>query len=243
MKAPSHSAEAEEESLKLVEDFNTELMHALDSLHKKSVGLLDQYRFWSSKHLQRAVDGFAFLRRSGRIDGSKFLVRPALEMAFRLQAVRKHPDSLYRIEFSEHHRDEQLLQEDAKRSEQPYDDTQIKQKWKRFSDAFTTEFPDIPKVDKALTIQCIAARAGMRRIYNNHYRIYCRYTHGAVLASTGDLDEATDRADNRAMATCALVALDNLISLGAKSSNRDRLVQRLSDMAEEPAPNALCSRA
>jgi hypothetical protein len=203
MKAPSHSAEAEEESLKLVEDFNTELMHALDSLHKKSVGLLDQYRFWSSKHLQRAVDGFAFLRRSGRIDGSKFLVRPALEMAFRLQAVRKHPDSLYRIEFSEHHRDEQLLQEDAKRSEQPYDDTQIKQKWKRFSDAFTTEFPDIPKVDKALTI----------------------------------------RADNRAMATCALVALDNLISLGAKSSNRDRLVQRLSDMAEEPAPNALCSRA
>src|SRR4029453_13929456 len=102
-----HSASGEEKSLKLVEDFNSELMDALDSLGgKKGNALLDTYRFWSSKHLQRAVDGFAFLRRAGRMDGSKFLVRPALEMAFRLQAVRKHPDLLYRIEFSEHHRDE-----------------------------------------------------------------------------------------------------------------------------------------
>ena len=90
MTAPS--AEAEEESLKLVDDFNDELKHALDLLGgTKPSGLLDTYRFWSSKHLQRAVDGFAFLRRSGRVDGSKFLVRPALEMAFRLEAVRKHP--------------------------------------------------------------------------------------------------------------------------------------------------------
>jgi hypothetical protein len=83
MTTPSHSAEAEEESLKLVDDFNDELKHALDSLGgTKPSGLLDTYRFWSSKHLQRAVAGFAFLRRSGRVDGSKFLVRPALEIIF-----------------------------------------------------------------------------------------------------------------------------------------------------------------
>jgi hypothetical protein len=58
-----HSASGEEKSLKLVEDFNSELMDALDSLGGKKVNaLLDTYRFWSSKHLQRAVDGFAFLR-------------------------------------------------------------------------------------------------------------------------------------------------------------------------------------
>ena len=67
----------------------------------------------------------------------------------------------------------------------------------------------------------------MKRVYDDHYRIYCRYTHGALLASTGDLDEATDRTDNWTMGACALIALDNLISLGAKSSNRDRLAQRL----------------
>ena len=46
MTTPSHSAEAEEESLKLVDDFNDELKHALDSLGgTKPNGLLDTYRF------------------------------------------------------------------------------------------------------------------------------------------------------------------------------------------------------
>jgi hypothetical protein len=111
MTTPSHSAEAEEESLKLVEDFNTELKQALDSLGgKKADGLIDKYRFWCSKHLQRAVDGFAFLRRSGRVDGSKFLVRPAIEMAFRLEAARQHPDVFYRIAHEEYRQDKHLMQ-------------------------------------------------------------------------------------------------------------------------------------
>jgi hypothetical protein len=52
MSAPSHSAE-EEEALKLVEDFNAELINALDSLGGiTKPGLVDVYRFWSSKHLR-----------------------------------------------------------------------------------------------------------------------------------------------------------------------------------------------
>jgi hypothetical protein len=227
MTEASWSAGAEQESLKLVEDFDSALIHALDSLSRTMVGLVDHYRFWSSKHLQREINAFAFLRRSGRVNGSKLLVRPALEMAFRLEAVRRHPDSLYRIEFSEHCQDEQLLREHARRSKQPYNDAQIEQKWKRFSDAFTEEFPNIPKVEKRLTIERIAAKAAMHRVYGDHYRIYCKYTHGALLASTGALDKATDPRDNWAMGACGLIALDNLILLGAKSPNRDRLEQRL----------------
>src|SRR5215831_16129961 len=106
MTTPSHSAEAEEESLKLVEDFDRELIQALDSLGGPTPrGLLDRYRFGSAKHLQRAVDGFAFLGRSARVDGSKFLVRPAIEMAFRLEAARQHPDIFYRIAHEEHLQD------------------------------------------------------------------------------------------------------------------------------------------
>jgi len=44
-----HSASAEKESLKLVEDFNDELTHALDSLGKKKPDpdtLINRYRFW-----------------------------------------------------------------------------------------------------------------------------------------------------------------------------------------------------
>ena len=63
----THSSYAEEESLKLVEAIVAEITHALDSLGlKKHKGLFDGYRFWSSKHLHRAADAFAFLRRPTR---------------------------------------------------------------------------------------------------------------------------------------------------------------------------------
>ena len=227
MTTSSHSAEAEEESLKLVDDFNDELKHALDSLGgTKPSGLLETYRFWSSKHLQRAVDGFAFLRRSGRVDGSKFLVRPAIEMAFRLEAARQHPDLFYRIAHEERRQDRHLMQGE------PELQAESDKSWEEFKDSFTKEFPviAIPNTDARLKIECIAGMAGMKSYYDSHYRIYCRYTHGALHASTGNIDKATDRADNQIMAVCALVALHNLISLGAKSSNRDHLAQRLEDI-------------
>lgn len=225
MTAQSHST-SEEESLTLVEDFDTELRHALDSLSDKTVGILDRYRFWSAKHLQRAVAGFAFLRRPGLLDSSKFLVRPAIEMAFRLEAARQHPDIFYRIAHEEHRQDKHLLRG------QPQLVAENEKNWEEFKNAFVNEFPAIPipnlcdRCDR-LSIEQVAVKAGMKPFYDGHYRIYCRYTHGALHASTGNIDKATDRADNRTMAICALVALDNLISLGAKSPNHDRLVERL----------------
>ena len=57
-------------------------------------------------------------------------------------------------------------------------------------------------------------------------------THGALHASTGNLDKATDPEDNRIMAICALVALDNLISLDAKSLNHGDLIERLQRIAQ-----------
>ena len=226
MTQSSHSAEAEEESLKLVDDFNGELGHALDSLGGKRPTpdtMLSRYRFWSAKHLQRAVDAFAFLRRSGRIDGSKFLVRPAIEMAFRLEAARHHPDVFYRIAHEEHRQDKHLMQG------QPQLLAQNEKNWETFKNAFVKEFPNVPlpNVDDRLTIEHVADNAGMKPYYDSHYRIYSRYTHGALHGSTGNIDKATDRADNQIIAVCAFVALENLISLGAQSSERDRLEQRL----------------
>ena len=225
-----HSASAEQESLILVEDLVGEITRALYSLGgKKHNGLFDNYRFWSSKHLHRAAGGFAFLRRSGRVDASKFLIRPAIEIVFRLEAVKKHPDLLYRIAFSEHCRDEQFLRAAAEHSKQPYDDARGKRRWKTFSDAFTAEFPKIPRVDIGLSIYCAAEKAGMKPVYDGDYRTYCQYAHGALRASAGGLDEATDAHDNRAMALCAFVALDTLASLGTESPNRDRFFKRLSE--------------
>ncbi len=223
-----HSASAEQESLTLLDDVVTEITQALESLGgKEHKGLFDNYQFWSSKHLHRAAEGFAFLRRSGRFDASKFLIRPAIEIVFRLEAVKKQPDLLYRIAFSEHCRDEQFLRAAAEHSTESYNDTQMKQRWRKFSDAFAAAFPKIPRVNEKLSTACAAEKAGMKPVYNGDYRAYCQYTHGALRATTGGLDEATDSHDNRAMALCAFVALDTLVLLGAKSPNRDRLFCRL----------------
>ena len=224
----------EEESLKVVEDFVDELKHALDSLGSKMPTpntLLSRYRFWSSKHLQRALAGFAFLRRSGYTDSSKFLVRPAIEMVIRLEAVTKHPDLFYRIAFSKHRRDEQFLREVDKRSN---NEARSKENWKTFEanweifrDAFTKEFPNAPKVDQELSIAFAADKAGTQILYAGYYRTYSQYTHGALRASIGYLDEVTDLSDNPIMASCAGTALDTLVSLGAASPNREDLVRRV----------------
>jgi hypothetical protein len=227
---PTHSDSAEKESLKLVEDFVGALTHALASCPQAGT-LLAKYRFASSKHLQRAIEGFAFLRQSKRVDASKFLVRPALEVLIRLEAASKHPDLFYRIAFSEHLRDEQLLRlsdelsNDNARSEENW--KTFKENWQRFSDAFTKEFPNVPKVDKELTVAAAAEKAELKPFYGSHYRIYSQYTHGALRASVGSLDQATDPEDNRIMAVCALGALETLVSLGAKWQNRDDLIERL----------------
>jgi hypothetical protein len=136
-----HSAEAEEKSLKLVEDFDNELIHAMDSLPEKSFGLLDQFRFWSAKHLRRAVNAFVVVRRYGRLDGSKFLVRPALEMAFRLEAARHHADMFYRIAHEDHRQNKHLLRIGG---DDPKLQAQIDKNWKKFEKAFVREFSTVP---------------------------------------------------------------------------------------------------
>ena len=224
----------EEESLKVVEDFTAEIIHALDSLGSKRPNpdtLINRYRFWSAKHLQRALAGFAFLRRSGYTDSSKFLVRPSVEMFIRLEAARQHADLFYRIAASEHRRDAQLLRESDKLLS---DETLSKENWKkfeenwqRFVDAFTKEFPSVPKSDNELDMASAAEKAGLKPFYGSHYRIYSQYTHGALRASSGALDSATDPEDNRIMSICALGALNALVSIGAKSPNHNSLVERL----------------
>jgi hypothetical protein len=229
-----HSASAEEEaSLALVDDFVSEINHAVDTLEGWTPDtVVANYRAWSSKHLRHAVDGFAFLRRSGRLKPSKFLVRPAIEMALRLQATRLQPDLFYRIAHEEHRQDKRLLRIGG---DDPKLQAESDRNWEGFKNAFKKEFPAVPipdlcvRCDK-LTIERVAGKALMKDYYDSHYRIYSRYTHGALHASTGNLDQATDRADNQIMAVCALVALDNLISLGAKSPNHDRLVERLEQL-------------
>ena len=120
--------------------------------------VLDNYRLWSSNHLQRAVAGFAFLRRRGLVDSSKFLIRPAIEMMIRVEAARQHRDLFYRIAHAEHRQDKHLLRIADEHQLQAYDGAQSEKIWEQFSDAFKKDFPTIPipNVDERLTIEYLA---------------------------------------------------------------------------------------
>ena len=96
------SEEEEQRSLNLLCEIQQELANAIDSLGgKQGRGALDNYYFHSADHLNRAAEGFIFLRKSGRIDASKFLVRPVIETMFRVEAIQKKPELFYRIAYSE----------------------------------------------------------------------------------------------------------------------------------------------
>jgi hypothetical protein len=69
---------------------------------KPTRGAVDNYYFHSGDHVNRVAEGFIFLRKSGRIDASKLLVRPLTETMFRVVAIqKKNPELFYRIAYSE----------------------------------------------------------------------------------------------------------------------------------------------
>ena len=68
---------------------------------KPTRGAVDNYYFHSGDHVNRVAEGFIFLRKSGRIDASKLLVRPLTETMFRVVAIQKNPQLFYCIAYSE----------------------------------------------------------------------------------------------------------------------------------------------
>jgi Family of unknown function (DUF5677) len=214
-------------NLSIVSDFADELKAALDSLGGKDGEMFEHYRLHAAKHIQRAVDGFVYLRKSGRFDASKFLVRPAIEVVFKLQAIERQPDLLYRIAFSEHLQDQRMARPAAERSNQLYDQATADAHWASFSAKYQDKLPNHQFVEQELRIYETAEKANLAAYYDSHYRLYSQYTHGTFRAMTGSFDDLTDSEDGRVMALCAWVALEVLISIGAKSPNRDELVKRL----------------
>jgi hypothetical protein len=99
---PAPVYEKEQRSLTLLCEIQQELANTLNSLgDKQGRGALDNYYFHSARHVNRAAEGFVFLRKSGWIDASKFLVRPLIETMFRVEAIQKKTELFYRIAYSE----------------------------------------------------------------------------------------------------------------------------------------------
>jgi hypothetical protein len=221
----------EQKTLVLLDDLQKELAGALNSLGgKPSGGLYDHYEVYMSGYVNRAAEGFVFLRKAGRIASCKLLVRPGIEAAIRLLAIRKSPELLYRIAFSEHESDAVWFRAVSENSAQTFDETQFQKQWDDFRKKYVAEFPQYVPVDKGISLVSLAEKAGIGAYYDSHYRTYCKYAHGALRAVGGALDEVTDSEDNRTLGWCVFVALEGLPRLDADCPNLDSLRKRLTTL-------------
>jgi len=219
-------------TLELLVAAQHELRDALNGLGgHEGDGLLEHYRFWTTSHINRTAEGYIYLRTSDRIDASKHLVRPAIEAAFRLQAVRRNPVLLFRIAFSEFEEDRKWLQATALKTN-PNAPASIQDQWNTFRTAYASKYPSHQLIEEYLPLRAAAECAGLEGYYDTHYRLYCKFTHGAFRATTGNLNEF-ETEDTRAMILCVLVAVENLTLLGAPAPNIDSLKQRLGDLIPE----------
>ena len=76
------------EFLKLLKELQPIIVKALNSLAgKKPANAGSKYLGIIAKTINRASDGYLFLRESGRMDASKLMIRPALEA---VQLTRKN---------------------------------------------------------------------------------------------------------------------------------------------------------
>jgi hypothetical protein len=223
---PETNDDLESLSLDLLADARRELGDALNALGGKvAEGLLENYRFYSSVHINRAADGYLCLRKSGKIDASKLLVRPAIEVAIQLVAIKAKPEALYQIAFDEFQKEKIWAGSLAADSAEAI--AGIEKQWADFKLAYREKFPTHAVVEKRPKLRELAKYAGMERYYDTHYRLYCRFTHASLRATTGDLDRFASE-DNRTMAICVIAAIESVSSIGAPASNLSSLMDRFS---------------
>jgi hypothetical protein len=225
--------------MELLGELQIQLAKALDSLGGRgSQGLGENFVFYSSSYINRAVEGFIYLRKGGRIDSAKLMIRPAIETMFRLQAVQYEPELLYRIAYSEILEDRKWYRPAAERQGKHYDYDAEARQWRLFELMYAEQFPTHKVIKKRLPLIEAAKTAGSGTYYDTHYRMYCKYSHAALAALGGYLDELADPEDSRTMVLCAFCAVQALSTIGAVFADLDSLQQRIISLTKQP-PAAL----
>ena len=222
----STGEQSEARWMQLTVDMQTELRDGLNGLGgKPREGLHEAYLGYTAGHINRAVEGYVYLRQSGRSEASKLLVRTGIEAVIRLQAVRTKPELLFRIAFTEFNEDRKWVRSSGGRDASEALRA-IDTHWDQFTHAYRTKYPDHVLTEEEISLRRAAECAGIERYYDTHYRLYCRYTHAAFRATTGNLSEF-DQEDTRTMALCAFSALETLSSIDATTPNLVSLRERL----------------
>jgi hypothetical protein len=105
--------------------------------------------------------------------------------------------------------------------------------WQTFKNRCASEFGAAKLEDIPLSSYDAAAAIGVEAYYDSHYRAYCQYTHGALEAVSGNLDELTDPEDTRVILNSAMSALDALVDMGADCPNIESFRERFIEVINE----------
>ena len=190
-------SQQEIEALQLLSELQKVLADALNSLSGKPPAESPEAHYMSfvGKAVNTAADGYLVLRQAYRVNASKLLIRPALEVVLAGVAVETERGLLVRKAHSE-------WKERGKMFKDPNYTSLHQQYWDKFEKKVRTEDPSCPINLKHLSIQEIAKLAKMEEHYEVSYRIYCQFTHGALEAIAGQLDSTTDSRDSFVMIWC-----------------------------------------
>lgn len=201
---PLHGPE-ELRLLKLLGEVRPLLATALDSLGGQTPPTPEaHYLSWTAVTVNHAAGGYLSLRESGRVHASKLLVRPALEAVFSGIAAIKSSEFLFRKAYSEWLEDRKLLAIDGVAH------AAMETPLRELEQKFQQHCPTRPMKREKLSVFQTAELAGLLPVYEGPYRIYCQFTHGALRAATGGLNEGTDDCDTRIIVWCVLTMLEHL---------------------------------
>lgn len=193
------------EFLKLLEELQQILVNAINSLGGKTPAEAgSSYLGRIVVTVNRASDGYLWLRKSGRMDASKFLVRPALEAVFCGAASMKDNRFLFRKAYSEWEEDKKLFAKDAMGKKE------ADEFLKSFQAQFQKHNPNYPPNPTNIKIREVAEMAELLPVYDHAYRVYCKFTHSAMRAVSGNLDQGTDLYDTPTVVWCVLFMLKQL---------------------------------
>jgi uncharacterized protein DUF5677 len=208
---------AEDNSLAFASDLQVLLANALDSIAGKTTEAEISYLIWGASHVNKAAAGYSELRKRHMIHASKIMIRPVIETTAAVVAALKQPGFLFRKAYGEYKEDKNLLVEFRKLLEKDNQPTaplqqqlkELERNWEQFNQHWIKTRPHVPKKSEKLRFPDVLHCADLGAWYAQ-YRIYCQFTHGALRAASGDLDEMTDPADNLVIAWLTLITLDQL---------------------------------
>jgi Family of unknown function (DUF5677) len=203
LRQPIHGKE-EVQLLKLLKQVQKILAKALNSLGGKSPPSPESnYLSRAAISVNKAADGYLYLRKSGRVDASKLLVRPALEATFSGIAVIKKPGFLFRKAYTEWKQDKKLYAKNAAEK------LAAEHALNKLVQIIEKANPNSPIKREEVTMYDAAEAAELLENYDA-YRVYCQFTHGAMRAVLGELSKQTDKIDTKIVIWCVIMILDHL---------------------------------